>query len=155
MIVNRKWQDYVFIKCYVMHMCVSLYLLGFIWMALDSFVWLYTHSNLQFLPDASFGLRILPLPVSVCLCVVSICLSVCMSVCPSTFPLSQMRGPRNIVCIILEIPRPVLRPSVFNNNQFKMNIVHSTLTISSSSPMIHRLSELSSFEPPQLGELKY
>ena len=34
----------------------------------------------EFLPEASFGLRVLSLPASVCVCV---CLSVCPSVCHS------------------------------------------------------------------------
>ena len=37
------------------------------------------YKSLQFLPEASFGLRVLSLPASVCLCV---CLSVCVSVNP-------------------------------------------------------------------------
>ena len=40
------------------------------------------HLIYMFLPEASFGLRVLSLPASVCVCV-SVCLSVCQSLaCP-------------------------------------------------------------------------
>ena len=47
-------------------------------------MYIYAFMLFSFLPEASFALRVLSLPASVCVCVcVSVCLSVCPPVCQS------------------------------------------------------------------------
>ena len=51
---------------------------------------IFLRSCQSFLPEASFGLRVLSLPASVCVCV---CLSVCLSVCQSLACPGDNSGP--------------------------------------------------------------